>query len=122
MRISAAAEANADQVKIQVIEPPLVPTVPVAPQRSKLLTGVLVAGLAAGLGLALLLVQLDQSFHTTDDLRDLGYPVAWGVSLLGTTVPFSRRLVTVSSFAIALLLPCIIYGGLIIRLLRSGAA
>ena len=122
MRISAAAEANADQVKIQVIEPPLVPTVPVAPQRSKLVTGVLVAGLAAGLGLALLLVQLDQSFHTTDDLRHLGYPVVGGVSLLGGTVPLFRRLVTVSSFACAIILPCLIYGGLLIRLIRSGAA
>ena len=122
MRISAAAEANADQVKIQVIEPPLVPTVPVAPQRSKLITGVLVAGLAAGMGLALLLVQLDQSFHTTDDLRNLGYPVVGGVSLLGATIPIMRRLLTISSFAIAVLLPCVIYGGLLLRLLRSGAA
>ena len=122
MRISAAAEANADQVKIQVIEPPLVPTIPVAPQRSKLVTGVLVAGLAAGIGLALLLVQLDQSFHTTDDLRDLGYPVVGGVSLLGGTVPLFRRLVTVSSFVGAVMLPCIIYGGLLIRLIRSGSA
>lgn len=122
MRISAAAEANADQVKIQVIEPPLIPTVPVAPQRSKLISGVLVAGLAAGIGLALLLVQLDQSFHTTDDLRNLGYPVVGGVSLLGATVPVVRRLVTISSFAIAVLLPCLIYGGLLLRLLRSGAA
>ena len=105
MRISAAAEANADQVKIQVIEPPLVPSVPVAPQRSKLITGVLVAGLAAGVGLALVLVQLDQSFHTTDDLRHLGYPVVGGVSLLGATVPLLRRLVTVSSFAAAIILP-----------------
>jgi polysaccharide chain length determinant protein (PEP-CTERM system associated) len=122
MRISAAAEANADQVKIQVIEPPLVPTVPVAPQRTKLITGVLVAGLAAGIGLALLLVQLDQSFHTTDDLRDLGYPVMGGVSFLGATVPLLRRLVTVSSFACAIILPCLIYGGLLIRLIRSGSA
>ncbi len=122
MRISAAAEANADQVKIQIIEPPLVPTIPVAPQRSKLITGVLVAGLAAGLGLALLLVQLDQSFHTTDDLRSLGYPVVGGVSLLGTTVPLARRLITISTFAAAILLPCVIYGGLLIRLLRNGTA
>ena len=122
MRISAAAEANADQVKIQVIEPPLVPSVPVAPQRSKLITGVLVAGLAAGVGLALVLVQLDQSFHTTDDLRHLGYPVVGGVSLLGATVPLLRRLVTVSSFAAAIILPCLIYGGLLVRLARSGAA
>lgn len=122
MRISAAAEANADQVKIQVIEPPLVPTVPVAPQRSKLITGVLIAGLAAGLGLALLLVQLDQSFHTTDDLRNLGYPVVGGVSLLGDTVPLLRRMMTVSSFACAIVLPCLIYGGLLIRLIRNGSA
>ena len=122
MRISAAAEANADQVKIQVIEPPLIPTVPVAPQRSKLITGVLVAGLAAGIGLALVLVQLDQSFHTTDDLRHLGYPVVGGVSLLGATVPLFRRLVTVSSFAVAIIVPCIIYGGLLVRLMRSGSA
>ncbi len=122
MRISAAAEANADQVKIQVIEPPLIPSVPVAPQRTKLVTGVLVAGLAAGLGLALLLVQLDQSFHTTDDLRSLGYPVVGGVSFLGGTVPLLRRLVTVSSFACAIILPCVIYGGLLIRLIRSGSA
>ena len=122
MRISAAAEANADQVKIQVIEPPLVPTVPVAPQRSRLITGVLIAGLAAGVGLALVLVQLDQSFHTTDDLRHLGYPVVGGVSLLGATVPLLRRLITVSSFAAAIILPCVIYGGLLIRLARSGAA
>ena len=122
MRISAAAEANADQVKIQVIEPPLVPSVPVAPQRSKLITGVLVAGLAAGVGLALLLVQLDQSFHTTEDLRSLGYPVVGGVSLLGGAVPLMKRLVTVSSFTFAVILPCIIYGGLLIRLIRSGSA
>ena len=122
MRISAAAEANADQVKIQVIEPPLVPTVPVAPQRSKLITGVLIAGLAAGVGLALVLVQLDQSFHTTDDLRNLGYPVVGGVSLLGATVPLVRRLMTVGSFAAAIIVPCLIYGGLLIRLIRSGAA
>jgi len=122
MRISAAAEANADQVKIQIIEPPLIPSVPVAPQRTKLVTGVLIAGLAAGIGLALLLVQLDQSFHTTDDLRNLGYPVVGGVSLLGAAVPFFRRLVTVSSFACAVIIPCVIYGGLLVRLLRAGSA
>ena len=122
MRISAAAEANADQVKIQIIEPPIVPTVPVAPQRSKLLTAVLVAGLAGGVGLALILVQLDQSFHTTDDLRHLGYPVVGGVSLLGATEPLFRRMVSISSFAVALIVPCVIYGGLLMRLLRSGAA
>ena len=105
MRISAAAESSADQVKIQVIEPPLVPTVPVAPQRVKLISGVLIAGLGAGLGLALFLVQLDQSFHTADDLRHLGLPVVGGVSLLGARVSIMRRLVSVGTFAVAVVLP-----------------
>ncbi len=122
MRISAAAESSADQVKIQIIEPPLVPQVPVAPARTKLITGVLLAGLGAGLGLALCLVQLDQSFHTTDDLRSLGFPVVGGVSLLGAAVPFVRRAFSVSTFAVAVVLPCLVYGGLLMRLLRSGAA
>ena len=121
MRISAAAESSADQVKIQIIEPPLVPQVPVAPARTKLITGVLIAGLAAGLGLALALVQLDQSFHTTDDLRSLGFPVVGGVSLLGAAVPFFRRAFSVSTFAMAVVLPCVVYGGIMVRLLRSGA-
>ena len=122
MRISSAAEASADQVKIQIIEPPLVPAIPVAPQRTKLLTGVLFAGLAAGVGLALCLVQLDQSFHTTEDLRNLGYPVVGGVSLLGATVPFFRRLISYGTFAVALMLPCLVYGGLLVRLIRNGMA
>lgn len=122
MRISAAAESSADQVKIQIIEPPLVPQVPVAPARTKLITGVLIAGLGAGLGLALCLVQLDQSFHTTDDLRSLGFPVVGGVSLLGAAVPFFRRAFSVSTFAIAVVAPCLIYGGLLVKLLRSGSA
>ena len=119
MRISAAAESSADQVKIQIIEPPLVPTAPVAPQRVKLISGVLVAGLGAGLGLALFLVQLDQSFHTADDLRNLGLPVVGGVSLLGARVSIMRRMVSVGSFVLAVVLPCIFYGGLIVRLMRS---
>lgn len=122
MRISSAAESSAEQVKVQIIEPPLVPQVPVAPARTKLITGVLIAGLGAGLGLALCLVQLDQSFHTTDDLRSLGFPVVGGVSLLGAAVPFFRRAFSVSTFAIAVVLPCIVYGGLIVKLIRSGIA
>lgn len=123
MRISAAADLNADQVKIQTIEPPLVPTIPVGPQRIKLISGVLIAGIAAGMGLAMFLVQLDQSFHTADDLRNLGLPVVGGVSLLGARVSMFRRAMSVGTFAIAAGLPCVFYGGLLVRLLRvSGIA
>lgn len=121
MRISTAAEANADKVKIQIIDPPLVPAAPVAPKRLLMISGVLFAGLGAGAALAVLLAQLDQSFRTTDDLRDLGYPVVGGVSLINASISAGRRLFTVGSFAVAVAVPCLIYGGLMLRLMRSGA-
>ena len=120
MRISTAADAESDKVKIQVIDPPSVPQVPIAPKRVLLVTAVLAAGLAAGAGLALLLVQLDQSFHSLEDLRDLGFPVVGGVSMLAASIPFARRLFTFASFGLALAVPAVVYGGLMIRLLKPG--
>ncbi|MDE2198459.1 MAG: hypothetical protein KGJ41_05490 [Rhodospirillales bacterium] len=103
MRIATAAQADADKIKIQVVDPPQVPQNPVAPKRALLLFGVLIAGLASGLGLAVLLVQFDQSFHTIDELRDLGLPVAGGVSLLNVAV-VRGRLTAVFLFAMSVLL------------------
>lgn len=120
MRISTAADAEGDKVKIQVIDPPTVPQIPVAPKRILLVTGVLAAGLGAGAALAFLLVQMDQSFHSTEDLRELGFPVVGGVSMLAASIPFTRRLLSVASFAVALAVPAVVYGGLMIRLLKPG--
>lgn len=120
MRISTAAEVDSDKVKIQVIDPPQVPQNPVAPKRMLLLSGVLVAGIAAGVGLALLLVQMDQSFHSVEELRDLGFPVMGGVSMIGSVVPFARRAFSVGAFSLAALVPAVVYSGLLMRLLRSG--
>ena len=120
MKISTAADAEGDKVKIQVIDPPSVPQTPVAPKRILLITAVLGAGLVAGGALAFLLVQMDQSFHSLEDLRELGFPVVGGVSMLAASIPFSRRLFAVASFSMALAVPAIVYGGLMIRLLRPG--
>ena len=120
MRISRAADAEQDKIKIQVIDPPQVPSIPVAPKRILLVNGVLVMGLAAGAGLAFLLVQMDQSFHSTEDLRQLGLPVVGGVSMLAVSVPFARRLLEVATFCIALAVPAAVWGGLLLRLMRPG--
>jgi polysaccharide chain length determinant protein (PEP-CTERM system associated) len=119
MRIAAAADTDAEKVKMQIIDPPQVPQIPVAPKRSLLLSGVLIAGLGCGLGLAVLLLQFDQSFHSIEDLRDLGLPVVGGISLLGVAVPMRRRLISAASFALAVLLLCAVYGGLLYRLLQT---
>lgn len=116
MRIATAADTDADKIKIQVIDPPKVPRIPVAPKRILLLTGVLLAGIAGGAGLAVMLVQLDTSYHSTDDLRDLGVPVMGGISLLAMATSFRTRLVSALTFASVMLALCAIFGGLLIRL------
>jgi len=120
MRLSTAADLDGDKVKVQIIDPPQVPQNPIAPKRLLLTSGVLLAGLAAGCGLAFLLTQLDQSFHTVDDLRTLGFPVVGGVSMLPAAIPAMRRMMSGGLFAAALALPFVAYGGLLLRLSRVG--
>ena len=118
MRIGQAADASADKIKIQVIDPPQVPQNPVAPKRARMLSLVLLLGVASGGGLAVLLVQFDQSFHSIDELRDLGFPVAGGISLLNVTVT-RGRLASVFAFSMALVLLGVLYLGLLYRLAHT---
>jgi hypothetical protein len=80
---------------------------------------VLVAALALGVGLALLLAQFDQSFHTLDELRDLGLPVAGSISMVAVASS-SARIISVVSFTMAIVLLLGVYGGLLFRIARSG--
>jgi hypothetical protein len=64
------------------------------------------------------LVQFDQSFHTIDELRDLGLPVAGGVSMLNVTVT-RGRLASIMLFATSLALLWAVYAGLLYRMLHT---
>jgi polysaccharide chain length determinant protein (PEP-CTERM system associated) len=116
MRIATAS--NADQVKIEVIDPPQVPQNPVAPKRVLLLSAVLGLGIAAGAALAVLLVQFDSSFHSIDELRDLGFPVAGGVSLLNIAVT-RGRLAAVLAFGLSLAMLGVVYAGLFYKFMHT---
>lgn len=119
MRIASAADADADKIKIQIVDPPQVPQNAVAPKRALLMSGVLLAALALGVGLALLLAQFDQSFHTLDELRDLGLPVAGSISMVAVTSPGARA-ISILSFTLAMVLLFGVYSGLLYRLVQSG--
>jgi hypothetical protein len=122
MRISAAADADANQVKMQIVDPPQLPQTPVAPQRVVLLTGVLLAGIGAGVALALMLGEIDSSFQNIDDLRSLGLPVIGGISVIAGAIPLWRRLLTLTTIGAAFGVLCIVYGGLVWRLHAAGVA
>jgi polysaccharide chain length determinant protein (PEP-CTERM system associated) len=118
--IAQAADTQADKVKLQIIDPPEIPRLPVAPNRMLLVTGVLLGGLATGAGLTVLFGQLDRSFSTVDELRNLGLPVLGGISVLGL-IPFRQRLMTVMRFGAAVAVLVGVYGGLVVHILRSAA-
>jgi polysaccharide chain length determinant protein (PEP-CTERM system associated) len=118
--IAQAADTQADKVKLQVIDPPEIPRLPVAPNRTLLVTMVLLAGMATGLGVTVLFGQLDRSFSTVDELRGLGLPVLGGISVLGL-VPLRQRFLAVMRFGAAVAVLVCIYGGLLVHILRSAA-
>jgi polysaccharide chain length determinant protein (PEP-CTERM system associated) len=118
--IAQAADTQADKVKLQVIDPPEVPRIPVAPNRPLLVTGVLLGGLAIGFGITVLVGQFDRSFSSVDDLRTLGLPVLGGISVLGMA-PFQQRFMKVVRFGAAVAVLMVLYGGLMVHILRSAA-
>ena len=118
--IAQAADTQADKVKLQVIDPPEIPRLPVAPNRLLLISGVLLAGLGAGTGVTVLFGQMDRSFSTVDDLRTLGLPVLGGISVLGMA-PLRQRMMTVLRFGFAVAILVGVYGGLIVQILRTAA-
>jgi polysaccharide chain length determinant protein (PEP-CTERM system associated) len=120
MRIAAAADTDADKVRLEVIDPPQLPRIPVGPHRLMLLSGVLVAGLGAGVAVALLLGRLDSAFYTLAELRSLGLPVAGGISLAGPARRFTGRMLVGAVLpALAVVLLFGTFGGLLVRLARS---
>lgn len=109
--ITAAADIGADKVRLRVIDPPQIPRVPVAPNRLLLVSLVLLAGMGAATGLAIVLSQTDQSIAHAGELRNLGFPVIGGVSLV--RLPARPRL-QLQSFPIgaSIVLLILIYAGI----------
>ena len=119
MRIGKAADTKANKIQLQIIDPPQVPQVPVAPNRPLLVTGVFLLAIGGGVGVAVLLSQFDQSFHTLDDLRSLGLPIGGSISLLGSVSRW-RQASAVALFSVGLLVLGVVYGGLLYHIISSG--
>ena len=113
MQITAAANIDANRVQLQVVNPPQVPTIPVAPPRELLLAAVLLAGLGGGAGLAVLLAHADSCSYTLQDLRSIGVPVAGGISLRRMQAQ-RRRTLPALAFGAGLFLLVVTFAGLVV--------
>lgn len=113
MRITAAANVDANRIQLRVINPPQVPTTPIAPPREILFAAVLVLGLAGGAGVAVLLAFGDSCSYSLQDLRrSIGLPVVGGISLRRTAVGRPRMLPELA-FGTGVFLLVVAFAGLV---------
>jgi polysaccharide chain length determinant protein (PEP-CTERM system associated) len=110
LQVAGQARNTADRVRLEVVDPPTVPQNPSGPNRLLFASIVLVVGLGAGGGLALLMVLLDRGFYTIHDLRQLGLPVLGAIS---SVTPRARQALTVLVFLAALSTLLVTFGGLV---------
>ncbi|HVR89533.1 MAG TPA: XrtA system polysaccharide chain length determinant [Novosphingobium sp.] len=81
LRLRGQVETEHSAVKFEVIDPPITPRAPTAPNRPLLLVLVLVLGIGGGVGAAFGMSQLRSTFATTAKLeRALGLPVLGAIS------------------------------------------
>ena len=79
IKLRGQAESQTDAIKFTVIDPPTAPRVPAAPNRPMLLTGVLIAGLCVGVGVAFAMGQLRTTYPTAGRLER-----ATGMTVIGS--------------------------------------
>lgn len=79
IRLRGQVQTQTDSVKFKVIDPPTTPRSPTAPNRPILLTGVLLLGLLAGVGVAFMMGQLRSTYSTVAKLSE-----ATGLQVIGS--------------------------------------
>lgn len=120
-RLAQELESKTDGVQIRVIDPPQEPKLPSSPNRLLFLSGVLIIGLGAGIGVAFLLSQLHTTYATTQRLRDtFSFPVLGSISAIVTEQDQRLARRNLMAFAIGMAGLFVAYGGvLLIEALRG---
>lgn len=114
-RVASDLESKTDKVQFRIVDPPQVPSKPVAPNRPLLLAGVLAAGLAVGAGLAFLLSQVHTVFVTVGSLRNTfaNLPVLGAISAITSEQQRAQDRLRLGVFAFC----CIGLAGVFVALL-----
>lgn len=110
--MSQEASHSGNNLKFRIIEPPVVPLIPVGPPRLIFLSVVLLFSLGAGALFAVFLHQIRPVFMDRESLRNvLGRPVLGVVSVALSSAERHLVRAEVMSFAVGVLLLALLFGG-----------
>lgn len=122
-KLSEEASKAGDNVKFRVVDPPFVPSDPVAPNRPLLTSVVLLGGWLAGIAFAFFMSQLKPAYDSARVVtRELGLPVLGSVSRVWTGKARVKRRMEVLAFGVGGLALLSVYGAYMAYQLLSGAA
>jgi uncharacterized protein involved in exopolysaccharide biosynthesis len=112
-KLARDLETKAQKVQFRIVDPPLVPAKPSGPNRPRFLTGVLIAGIGAGLAFAFILSQINTTFSSVQALRAaFQLPVVGSVTAIGAPGEVWRRRRELFSFIVICLGLFAAYSGL----------
>jgi polysaccharide chain length determinant protein (PEP-CTERM system associated) len=112
--IANAADTKTEKIQFRIVDPPQVPVVPTAPNRPLLVSVVLLLGVGAGLAAPLLVMQLDRSFATLSQLRNLGIPILGHVSRLSLGPAQRHAALQLAGVTASALVLIAVYGTLLV--------
>jgi len=112
--IANAADTKTEKIQFRIVDPPQVPVVPAAPNRALLVSVVLLFGIGAGLAVPVLVMQLDRSFATLSQLRNLGMPILGHVSRLSLGAAQRHAAFQLAGVTASALVLVAVYGTLLV--------
>jgi polysaccharide chain length determinant protein (PEP-CTERM system associated) len=112
-QIANAADTKTEKIQFRIVDPPQVPILPAAPNRPMLVSMVLLFGIGGGIAVPLALTQMDRSFATIGQLRNLGLPILGSVSRLSLGAARRRAGIQLAGVCASAVLLIAVYGTLI---------
>jgi polysaccharide biosynthesis transport protein len=122
--VAISFQSGTDNIQLEIKDPPLVPQIPIAPNRPLLLTTVALLALASGLGISFILSQLQPNFVTINQLRALtNLPVLGSISVVLSEQQRNQTRLHFGVFLIGTISLAVIYAGLLtLELAQIGSA
>lgn len=115
-RLSDEAEKSTEDVKFRIIDPPRMPLSPSGPNRILFATIILIAGVIAGLALALFFSQIKPVYISGRDLvKDTGLPLLGSVTMVSTEIGRKNNMRLIRRFSLTGILLVVVYVAVVIN-------